>query len=276
MAVQASPIFLGHAVWQCESQAAPTRAEQNRQGGTGTGTATSHHSAALHCATALSCLPAVKVSVLCPNHLLFTKALTHILKQKNNSIMCLAGCALFFWFTVAAPHWKDPHAGGEKKKSKAVSSKHTYYQSLISTKHRLPWDLMQLMRGENTNKQTKSSSISRGRGWGNRTSGIFVEELHKTNGLGELKSMGRGQFVTDHCHLNMACWQLNEEQNKKGMCFIWAGLVPCVHSQWKIQSKRESVSLPAQLSTHITPWHTPQDLLQAHKWGHYFFTCWKK
>lgn len=184
-------------------------------------------------------------------------------------------CTFLLIHNSGTPLKRPTCRGWKKKKSKEVSSKHTYYQSLISTKHRLPWDLMQLIRGENTNKQTKSSSISQGRGWGNQTSGIFVEELHKTNGLGELKSMGRGQFVTDHCHLNMACWQLNEEQNKKGMCFIWAGLVPCVHSQWKIQSRRESVSLPAQLSTHITPWHTPQDLLQAHKWGHYFFTCWK-
>lgn len=48
--------------------------------------------------------PAVKVSVLCPLCLLFTKAHTHILKQKNNSIMCLAACALSFRFTIAVPH----------------------------------------------------------------------------------------------------------------------------------------------------------------------------
>lgn len=96
---------------------------------------------------------------------------------------------------------------------------------------------MQLIWGENT-----KSIISQGRGWGNRTSAIFVEELHKTDGSGELRSMVRGQFVTDHCHLNVAWWQLNKEQNKKGVCLIWAGSVPRVHSQWKVQSRRESVS----------------------------------
>lgn len=114
MAVQASPIFLGRAVWQWESQAVPTRAAQKGHGGTGT--ATSRHSAALHCATALSCLPALKVSLLSPHHLLFTKAHTHILKQKNNFILCLAACALSFWFTIVAPHWKDPYTGGGEKK----------------------------------------------------------------------------------------------------------------------------------------------------------------
>lgn len=76
-------------------------------------------------------LPAVKVSILCPQHLLFTKAYTHLHKQMNNSIMCLAARALSFCCTIEAPHWKDPYTG--EKKSKQVSSKHTYYQSLIST-----------------------------------------------------------------------------------------------------------------------------------------------
>lgn len=111
----------------------PTTTEQNGHVGSGTGMATSHHNGALGCATALSRLPAVKVSILCPHHLLFTKAHTHLQKQMNNSIMCLAAHALSFWFTIEAAHWKDPYTGEKIKKSKQVSSKHTYYQSLIST-----------------------------------------------------------------------------------------------------------------------------------------------
>lgn len=150
MAVQASPTFLGHAVWQCESLAVPTRAEQNRHGGTGT--ARSQHSAALHCATALSCLPTVNVSLLCPHHVLFTKAHTHILKQKNNSIMRLAACALSFWFTIVAPHWKDPYTGGGKTTLKSLASTRIIKVSFPLNK--LLWDLMQLIWAGNTNKQT--------------------------------------------------------------------------------------------------------------------------
>lgn len=91
------------------------------------GTATSHRNGAPGCATTRSRLPAAQVSTLCPHHLLFTKAHTYLQKQMNNSIMCLAARALSFWFTMEAPHWKDPYTGqgGEEKNlNESPASKH--------------------------------------------------------------------------------------------------------------------------------------------------------
>lgn len=110
-----------------------------------------------HSATALSCLPTVKVSLLCPHHLLFTKAHTRILKQKNNSIMRLAACALSFWFTILAPHWKDPYTGGGKNTLKSLASTRIIKVSFPLNK--LLWDLMQLIWVGNTNKQTNKQSL---------------------------------------------------------------------------------------------------------------------
>lgn len=152
MAASASPISVGQAQEQ-QSQVMLTSTEHN----TGTGSSTDVAVPCWKGAPAVprhTQLPAVKVSILCPHHLLFTKAYTHLHKQMNNSIMCLAARALSFCCTIEAPHWKDPYTG-KKNLSKSPASTHIIKASFpFNTScfgNECSW-----LEGKNTNKQTSN------------------------------------------------------------------------------------------------------------------------
>lgn len=74
--------------------------------------------------------------------------------------------------------------------------------------------------------------------------------------------MDGGQFETDHCHLNMARWQLKEEQRKAKQnrrVFNPGKLSPPFSLPVK-KEKAEGSRSHRLLSTHTAPCLTPRDM----------------